>query len=107
VNGFTELALTKLDVLSGLDEVAVGVGYRIGGRIVERFPARAEDLAHAEPLYERLPGWEEGIAGIRDFAALPAAAQRFVRWIEEQVGIPVTLIGTGPGAQAIIERGAG
>lgn len=107
VNGFTELALTKLDVLSGLDEVAVGVGYRIGGRIVERFPARAEDLAHAEPLYERLPGWEEAIAGIRDFTALPAAAQRFVRWIEEQVGIPVTFIGTGPGAQAIIERGEG
>lgn len=105
VNTFTELALTKLDVLSGVGEVRIGVGYRIGGRVVERFPTRAEDLARAEPVYERLPGWDADGAGAQDFAALPSAAQRFVQWLEEQVGVPVTLIGTGPGEQAIIERG--
>lgn len=105
VNRFTQLALTKLDVLSGLDEVRVGVAYRIGGRVVERLPARAEDLGRADPVYEILPGWEADIAGTRDFAALPAEAQGFVEWLEERMGIPVTLIGTGPGERAIIERG--
>ncbi len=107
VNGFTSLALTKLDVLSGLDEVAVAVAYRIGGQLVEEFPAAAEELARATPVYERLPGWDEDIAGAHDFAALPAPARGLVRWIEDAVGVPVELIGTGPGAQAIVERGAG
>lgn len=106
LNRFTELALTKLDVLTGLDEVRVGVAYRIGGRPVERFPARAEDLACAEPVYECLPGWDEDIGGIQEFAALPAAAQGLVRWLERAMGVPVTLIGTGPGERAIIEAGA-
>lgn len=107
VNRFTGLALTKLDVLSGLDEIAVAVGYRIGGRTVDRFPARAADLARAEPVYDRLPGWDADIAGAQDFAALPPAAQRFVRRIEDEVGAAVELIGTGPGAAAIIEREGG
>lgn len=106
LNGFTEIALAKLDVLSGLDEVRIAVGYRIGGRMLERFPARAEDLSCAEPVYERLPGWPEQVAGVQDFAALPASAQTLVRWIERQIGVPVTLIGTGPGAQAMVDRGS-
>lgn len=104
VNGFTELALTKLDVLSGLDEVKVGVGYRIGGRRTDRFPARAEELGEAVPEYVALPGWREEIGGLRDWSALPREAQGFVRWIEEALGLPVTLIGTGPGEGARIDR---
>ncbi len=105
VNGFTDLALTKLDVLSGLREIRVAVDYRIGGQRVTGFPPRAEDLARAEPVYEVLRGWEEDIAGIRDYERLPSAARHFVRFVEAQVGVPVTFIGTGPGEEAIIVRG--
>jgi adenylosuccinate synthase len=105
VNGFTELALTKLDVLSGLREIKVAVAYTIAGQGGAVFPARVEDLARAEPVYEVLPGWKEEIAGVRDEKELPAAARGLVRFVEMELGVPVTLIGTGPGEQAMIERG--
>ncbi|MCX7750548.1 MAG: adenylosuccinate synthase [Candidatus Bipolaricaulota bacterium] len=107
VNGFTELALTKLDVLAGLDEVKVCVAYRIGGHRTDRFPARAEELAAAEPEYVALPAWEGPLRDVRDWGGLPREAQRFVRWIEEGVGVPVSLVGTGPGEGAVIDRGRG
>ena len=75
VNGFTELALTKLDVLSGLHEIKVAVAYTIAGQGGAAFPARVEDLARAEPVYEVLPGWGEDIAGARDEEELPSAAR--------------------------------
>ncbi len=104
VNAFTELALTKLDVLSGLREVRACVSYRIGGASSGDFPTRVEDLAQADPVYESVPGWTADIGGIRDYNGLPAAAQEFVRFVEEAVGIPVTLIGTGPGEDEIVVR---
>ncbi|MFH1609134.1 MAG: adenylosuccinate synthase [Candidatus Bipolaricaulota bacterium] len=109
VNGFTELALTKLDVLSGLREVKACVSYRIGGVSTGEFPTRTGDLAQADPVYEGLPGWDEDIGGIRDYDDLPAAARGFVRFVEEAVGIPVTLIGTGPSEDEIVvlEQGCG
>ncbi|HAZ27166.1 TPA: adenylosuccinate synthase [Candidatus Acetothermia bacterium] len=104
VNGFTELALTKLDVLSGLREVKACVAYRIGGVEVKEFPSGTEDLARVDPVYEGLPGWDADIAGVRDFADLPAAAQEFVRFVEQALGAPVTMIGTGPSEEEIITR---
>jgi len=105
VNAFTELALTKLDVLGGLGKVQLCTAYRIGGSESPDFPTRAEDLARAEPVYEVLPGWDEDIAGARSYDELPPAAQELVRYVEDAVGIPVALIGTGPGEHAIVSRG--
>lgn len=104
VNGFTHLALTKLDVLSGLSEIRVAVAYLLDGKRTEDFPPPAGELDRATPVYEVVPGWREDIRGVRDFADLPLAAQRYVRFVEEAVGVPVALIGTGPKTEDLITR---
>ena len=98
VNGLDELALTKLDVLSGLPRLKVAVAYQRGGERIDAFPAEfgVESLAEWEPVYAELPGWEEDITGVRQREALPAAAREYVARIEEWVGVPVTFIGVGP-----------
>jgi len=98
VNGFTELALTKLDVLSGLEVLKVAVAYERDGERTEHFPAEfgMEALARWRPVYEEWPGWAEDIRGVRRRADLPAAARAYVSRIEERVGVPVTFIGVGP-----------
>nr|HID12702.1 adenylosuccinate synthase [Anaerolineae bacterium] len=98
VNGLDELALTKLDVLSGLDHIKVAVAYERDGERTEVFPAEfgLEVLAQWKPIYEELPGWAEDISGIRRREDLPPAAQEYVARIEEWVGVPVTFIGVGP-----------
>lgn len=96
INRFTELALTKLDVLSGLPEVRVCVAYRIDGARTDRFPASIRELARAEPVYEALPGWRGDVRKARSLADLPAAARHYVAFVADAVGVPVTLIGVGP-----------
>ncbi|MBC7221816.1 adenylosuccinate synthase [Candidatus Bipolaricaulota bacterium] len=103
INGFTHLALTKLDVLSGFPEIRVAVAYRLGRRRVEDFPSTWE-LARVVPIYEVLPGWREDISGLRDFEKLPKEAKAYVRFVEEALGVPVSLIGTGREAEALIVR---
>jgi adenylosuccinate synthase len=109
VNGLTEFALTKLDVLSGLERLKVAVAYeRVGkdAQVTDHFPAEfgAEALAEWKPVYEELPGWTEDITGVRSRDALPAAAREYVERIEEWTGVPITLIGVGPEReQAITE----
>lgn len=104
VNGLDELALTKLDVLSGLDRLKVAVAYRRQGARVDYFPAEfgVEALAQWTPVYEGLPGWDEDISDVRRREDLPQAAQEYVSYIEESVGVPVTLIGVGPGREQAI-----
>jgi adenylosuccinate synthase len=98
VNGLDEIALTKLDVLSGLPRLKVAVAYQRGGERIDAFPAEfgVESLAEWTPVYAELPGWEEDITGVRQREALPAAAREYVARIEEWVGVPVTFIGVGP-----------
>ena len=98
VNGLDELALTKLDVLSGLPQLKVAVAYQRGGERIDAFPAEfgVESLAEWEPVYAELPGWEEDITAVRQREALPPAAREYVARIEEWVGVPVTFIGVGP-----------
>jgi len=98
INGLDELALTKLDVLSGLPRLEVAVAYQRGGERIDAFPAEfgVESLAEWSPVYEELPGWEEDITGVRQREALPPAAREYVARIEEWVGVPVTFIGVGP-----------
>lgn len=98
INGLDELALTKLDVLSGLEQLRVAVAYERGGARTEVFPAEfgLESLARWKPVYEELSGWAEDISGARSREDLPSAAREYVALIEEWVGVPITFIGVGP-----------
>ena len=96
VGGIDGLVLTKLDVLDGLEELRIGVGYRIGGTEHRHLPATPRAQAAAAPVYETLPGWQESTRGARSFAALPAAAIKYIKRIEELVEAPVTLVSTSP-----------
>ena len=96
VGGVQGLVLTKLDVLDGLPELQICVGYRIGGEIYRRFPAAPGAQAAAEPIYETIEGWRDSTRGARSWADLPAQAIKYVRRIEELVEAPVTLVSTSP-----------
>ena len=94
--GVDGLALTKLDILDGFEEIKVCVGYRFDGRTIDYLPAGEHAQARVEPVYETIAGWEARTAGARSFAELPAQAIKYVRRIEELVGCPVTLLSTSP-----------
>jgi len=96
VGGIQGLALTKLDVLDGLAELRIGVGYRIGGEIFRHLPAAPGAQAAAEPVYETLEGWCESTRGARSWGELPAQAIKYIRRIEELIETPVTLLSTSP-----------
>ena len=107
VNGFTEVAVTKLDVLSGMDELKVCTQYRLpGGKTVRRFPSEVETLRRAEPVYETLPGWDADITGVRDAEDLPAAARDYLRFIEEEANVEVGLTSVGPRREQVLTGGA-
>ena len=94
LNALTKLCLTKLDVLDGLSEIQVCVGYR-NGESEEVSDLLAGELGAVEPVYETLPGWQESTAGVHQFNELPEAAQNYIRFIEEQMDIPVSIVSTG------------
>ncbi|BDA83243.1 adenylosuccinate synthetase [Aureimonas sp. SA4125] len=96
INGMTGMALTKLDVLDGLDELKICVGYRLDGEVIDYLPATLGATERLEPIYETLEGWKETTAGARRWSDLPAQAVKYVRHIEELVGAPVTLLSTSP-----------
>jgi adenylosuccinate synthase len=102
LSGATELCLTKLDVLSGLDEVQVCVGYRRQGQPIRYADVDAYGLNDVELEYQTVKGWAEEISQARSFASLPAAAQEYVMMIEEAAGVPVRWIGVGPEREATI-----
>ncbi|KAB0678032.1 adenylosuccinate synthase [Aureimonas leprariae] len=102
VNGLTGLALTKLDVLDGLDEIRIATSYRLDGEAIDHLPASSDALSRLEPVYETFEGWKETTAGARSWGALPAQAVKYVRRIEELVGCPVTLLSTSPERQDTI-----
>jgi adenylosuccinate synthase len=95
-SGINGIALTKLDILDGLDEVKVCVGYRLDGREIDYLPASEHAQARVEPIYETVEGWQDATAGARSWADLPAQAIKYVRWIEELIGCPVALLSTSP-----------
>jgi adenylosuccinate synthase len=95
-SGIDGLAVTKLDILDGFDEIKVCVGYRLDGRDIDYLPAGEQAQARVEPIYETIAGWKEPTAGARSFAQLPAQAIKYVRRIEELVGCPAALLSTSP-----------
>ncbi len=96
LSGVDGIALTKLDVLDGFDELLVCTGYRVNGREQAHFPSLASEQAAAEPIYERFDGWHESTAGARSWAQLPANAIVYIRRIEELIDCPVALVSTSP-----------
>lgn len=105
VSAIDVMALTKLDVLSGLDEIKICTKYDIDGKSQTNFPNSADILEKVKPIYATMPGWHEDISSCRTFAELPKAAQDYVKYIEEAVGIPAGLIGVGPGREDTILNG--
>ena len=103
LNGFTELALVKLDVLSGLDELKVATAYRHDGQTRETFPNDATTLEACTPVYETLPGWSEDITRCRAWEDLPANAQRYIQYVEQALGVPVSIISVGRASDATID----
>jgi adenylosuccinate synthase len=95
-SGINGLALTKLDILDGLEELKVCVGYRLDGREIDHLPASEHGQAMVEPIYETVEGWQAETARARSWAELPAQAIKYVRRVEELVGCPVALLSTSP-----------
>ena len=105
INGFSSVALTKLDVLDALDEIKVCTGYRIDGQDLESFPAVSQDLRRVEPVYETLPGWKSSTEGVTEMTALPDAARNYIKFLSDAIGVQIGLVSTGPERnQTIIVR---
>ena len=96
INGLTGLAVTKLDVLSGMEMVNMTVAYECSGRKTERFPISIEELGQCSPVYESFPGWDEDLSRARRISDLPAAARVFLEALEEAVGVKIELVSVGP-----------
>jgi adenylosuccinate synthase len=95
INGLDGLALTKLDVLDGLDRLEICTAYRCGGRVLTEFPSDLGQLARCEPVYESVPGWRAPTRGARRFADLPEAARRYIARLEEVSGVRAAIVSTG------------
>jgi adenylosuccinate synthase len=105
INGFSSVALTKLDVLDALDEIKVCTGYRLNGRELESFPAVSQDLRRVEPRYETLPGWKSSTEGMTEMSDLPEAARNYIDFLSQEIGVEIGLVSTGPERnQTIIVR---
>ena len=102
INGITDMVITKLDVLTGLETIPVCVAYDVQGERFDEMPVNQSDFHHATPIYEELPGWSEDITGCRTFEELPANAQAYVRRLEELMNTRVSVIGVGPGREESI-----
>jgi adenylosuccinate synthase len=104
LSGVTEICLTKLDVLSGLDEIQVCTGYQLNGSPVRYADVDSYGLGNVTLIYQTVPGWQEDIRAARSFEDLPSNAQAYVKKIEEAAGVPVKWIGVGPEREATIRR---
>ena len=96
INGVSGLCITKLDVLDGVDSIKLGVGYKVGGEVLDILPFGAANIAECEAVYEELPGWKESTFGISQLDKLPANARRYLERMAEVCEVPVDMISTGP-----------
>lgn len=96
VNGLTSLALMKIDVLTGFDELNVAVAYKLNGKTIHEIPTSAAELEQVKPVYKKFPGWSQSLDGVRKKSKLPKAAQNYIKFIEKFVGVGCDIISTGP-----------
>ena len=105
INGFTSVALTKLDVLDALDEIKVCVGYNLNGKKCDSMPSVSQDLRRVAPVYETLPGWKSSTLGVTDLSELPREAREYISFLSSHIGVQIGLVSTGPErSQTIIVR---
>jgi adenylosuccinate synthase len=104
VNGLTEIALTKLDILSHFDPIKIAIAYESDGTRYDEFPRQQSVLYHCTPIYEELEGWNVDITGVTSYEDLPEAARRYVEHVEELCGVRVSSVGVGPGREATLMR---
>jgi len=104
VNSVSSIMLNKLDILSGLPTLRLGIAYEVGGQRLDHWPSSARAIAEATPVYEEFPGWEEPIHDVRSLAGLPENARRYVTALEEIAGVPIVLVSVGPERTQTIER---
>ena len=102
LNGISDIALTLLDVFDVFETIQVCVAYEIDGELVDAVPARVDQLTRVRPVYEALPGWRVSTVGARRAEELPRLAIDYLRFIEDQIGVPVSLVGVGPGRDQIV-----
>jgi adenylosuccinate synthase len=105
LNSLSELAITKLDILDALPTLKVCVAYEIDGVRHDRLPYHQSDLHAAVPIYEELPGWQTDLSSVRECHDLPVQAREYLDFLESQVGVPISFVGTGPGRDQYVDRG--
>lgn len=103
-SGITSFAVSRMDTLGGFEKVFVCIGYAVDGKIIDTYPASLETLCRAKPVYKEFDGWSPDISHIRRFEDLPAQAKTYIEFIEEQTGVPVKMIGVGPGREECVYR---
>ena len=96
INGLSGLCITKLDVLDGLTELQLCVGYELDGEKIDILPLGADDIERCKPIYETMPGWTDTTVGVTDYAQLPANARRYLDRIQEVTGVPIAMVSTSP-----------
>ena len=104
INGLTELAITKMDVLSGLSQIKLCVAYRQDGKTYEELPLGPSHLAGCEAVYEEVKGWSEDVSSARKINDLPQAAREYLNRIEALIGLPIKMISVGPEREQIVIR---
>jgi adenylosuccinate synthase len=96
INGISGLCITKLDVLDGLKEINIGVGYRLRGELIDILPLDADDIVLCEPVYETFAGWSDSSVGVTSWDALPLNARRYLERVQQIIGVPIAMVSTGP-----------
>ena len=102
INGLTEVVITKLDILSGLDEIQVCNAYQLDGETIDFYPSDIPSLGRCQPVYDTLPGWQEDVMDVRELANLPQNAQNYIQYIAAETEVPVTAVSVGPGRDQVI-----
>jgi adenylosuccinate synthase len=96
INGISGLCITKLDVLDGLDEIKICVGYKLGARSLDVLPLDADEIVECQPVYETFAGWTERTAGLTEWDQLPLNARRYLQRVQSLIGAPIDIVSTGP-----------
>lgn len=104
LNGYTELALTKLDVLTGINPIKICVGYELDGENLDYPPESTTDFARSKPVYEEVPGWTEDITEVKNYDGLPQNARNYVEKLEDLLGVEISAVSVGPGREQTIFR---
>jgi adenylosuccinate synthase len=102
INGVSGLCVTKLDVLDGIEEMKICIGYKLDGNFTDILPVGADDLERCEPVYESMPGWQDSTVGVKALDGLPAAARAYIKRMEDVCGVPVDMVSTGPDREETI-----